>query len=440
MSFIHQKSCECIKTELDLFSLPPTQTSIESGKWVQYKPIASLTDDAPIEFVVPGHGDEYVDLSHTLLQVTASIIKADGNPVTDAAAKIGPVNNWLHSLFSQVDVYMSQKLISPQSNTYAYRAYLETLLNYGLDAKKSHLSTVLWYDDSAGHMDDCEDANDGLKRRRSLVKQSRSIDMIGHLHVDICNQNKFLLNGVELRFRLVRSKDAFSLMINEGQYKVHISDVNLWMRRCKISPSVLLAHSKTLEHGTCKYPITHVELKSFTLPAGIQSKTLDNVFLGQVPKRVIVGLITNRAFNGDFKLNPFNFQNFKTNFFSLYVDGEQIPTKPLQPHYEAGKEMSVLAYHTLFTGTGVHFSNSGNSISREDYSSGYCLMSFDLTPDLSASETSHWNLVRNGNVRIEMGFDDALTETVNCLVYAEFDNVIEIDRHRNVSTDFAGGM
>ena len=203
---------------------------------------------------------------------------------------------------------------------------------------------------------------------------------------------------------------------------------------------MLLAHTKTLEHGTAKYPITHVEVKSFTLPSGIHSKTLDNVFLGQVPKRVIIGFVSNKAFNGDVKKNPFNFHHYKTNYFSLYVDGEQIPTKPLQSHYEVDKETSVLAYHTLFTGTGVHFSNTGNSISREDYSNGYCLMAFDLTPDLAASETSHWNLVRNGNVRIEMGFDEALEETLNCIVYAEFDNVIEIDRHRNVTTDFGGAM
>lgn len=271
-----------------------------------------------------------------------------------------------------------------------------------------------------------------------MTNKSREIDMVGHLHVDMCNQNKFLLNGVELRFKLIRSKDSFSIMSHTLEYKVHIVDANLWIRRCKVSPTVLLAHSKTLQTGTAKYPITRVELKTFTLASGIRNKTLDNVFLGQVPKRVIVGLVTNAAYNGDFKKNPFNFQNFKTNYFSLYVDGEQVPSKPLQPHYEDGKGKYVMAYHSLFSGSGIHFSDAGNLINRDDYDDGYCLMAFDLTPDLSASDTTHWNLVRNGSVRMEIGFDTALTETVNCLVYAEFDNVIEIDRHRNVNVDFGG--
>jgi hypothetical protein len=226
---------------------------------------------------------------------------------------------------------------------------------------------------------------------------------------------------------------------NEG-FKVKITEANLWVRRCKISPSVLLAHSKTLEHGTAKYPITHVDVKSFTLPSGIRSKTLDNVFSGQVPKRIIVGLVSNKAFNGDFKLNPFNFKHYKTNYFSLYVDGEQIPSKPLQPNFADGIEQFVLSYNTLFNGTGIHYSNTGNSISRHEYKNGNCLMVFDLTPDLSANETSYWNLVRNGNVRVEFGFAEDLPETVNCLVYAEFDNVIEIDRFRNVSTDYGSSV
>lgn len=440
MSFLHQKSCECVKTELDLFSLPPTQTSIESGKWVQYKPISTLTDDAPIEFVVPGNGDEYTDLSQKMIQLTASIVKSNGTAVTtdEEAKTVGPVNNWLHSLFSQVDMFMNQKLVTPQNNTYAYRAYVETLMNYGYDARKSHLTCSLWYTDDGIDMNDCAEENEGLKARRELTNKSREIDMLGHLHVDICNQNKFMLNGVELRFKFIRSKDAFSIMASAGEFKVHIVDISLWIRRCKISPTALLAHSKTLQTGTAKYPITRVELKTFTLPSGIRNKTLDNMFLGQVPKRIIVGMVTNAAYNGDFKKNPYNFEHFKTNFFCLYVDGEQVPSKPLQPHFEKSKDKYVMAYHSMFSGSGVHFSDAGTVISREDFGQGYCLMAFDLTPDLSASDTTHWNLVRNGSVRMELGFDDALPETVNCLVYAEFDNVIEIDRQRNVIVDFGG--
>lgn len=90
MAFLHHQSCECVKSELDLFSLPATQTSIGSGKWVQYKPIFSLTDDSPIEFVVPGHGDEYLDLANTTINIKARILKPDGTKLNVVTKNLSP--------------------------------------------------------------------------------------------------------------------------------------------------------------------------------------------------------------------------------------------------------------------------------------------------------------------------------------------------------------
>lgn len=436
MSFLHSHSCECIKSELDLFALPSTQTSIESGMWVHYKPISSLADDGPIEFQVPGTGDDYIDLSHTLIQLKAKILNDDSSKLT-ASTVVAPVNNWLHSVFTQLDVYLNQKLVSPPNNTYAYRAYIETLLNYSSDAKQSHLTCSLWYEDTAGKMDSTEDKNSGFTKRQQLVSESKEVEMIGHLHGDIFNQEKFLINGVEMSIKLVRSRETFNLMAptDDVKYKINITDATLLVRRTKINPSVLLAHQKVLATTTAKYPITRAEVKVLTIPSGIQGKTLDNIFLGQVPKRCIVGFVNNAAFNGCLSKNPFNFENYKMNSFCLYIDGQQIPSKALQPSF--GNNIFTAAYHTLFSGTGIHFLNEGNGISHDKYSKGYCLLAFDLTPDLSANSSSHWNLIRHGSVRLEVRFESALTQTINCVVYAEFDNVIEIDKNRNVTVDYS---
>src|SRR5438876_1702127 len=75
MAFVDTHSCECAKSELDLFTVPPTQTSIESGGWVEYNPISSLADGVPIEFVVSGSGQDYIDLANTQLYVRAEMFK-----------------------------------------------------------------------------------------------------------------------------------------------------------------------------------------------------------------------------------------------------------------------------------------------------------------------------------------------------------------------------
>ena len=74
---VHPACRTCAKSELELFSVPPTQSAIQSSQWVEYGPIATLSDSSPIEFVITGSGEEYMDLSESYFQVTAKILKTN---------------------------------------------------------------------------------------------------------------------------------------------------------------------------------------------------------------------------------------------------------------------------------------------------------------------------------------------------------------------------
>ena len=89
------------------------------------------------------------------------------------------------------------------------------------------MTSVLWYNDSAGKMDDRKDANRGPVQRRKFLSATKSVDLIGHLHCVVFNQEKLLINGVEVRVRLARSRDSFCLMDPTGCYSVHIDEANL---------------------------------------------------------------------------------------------------------------------------------------------------------------------------------------------------------------------
>ena len=83
MAFVHPQSCECVKSELDLFAVPPTQTSVETGTWVEYNPVSALAHGLPIEFNIVGTGQDYIDLANTMLMVSAKITKADESNIDD---------------------------------------------------------------------------------------------------------------------------------------------------------------------------------------------------------------------------------------------------------------------------------------------------------------------------------------------------------------------
>jgi len=436
MAFAHDMSCECTKSELDLFSVPPTQTSMEQGSWVEYHPLTTVSDGSPIEFDVSGTGDDYIDFANTMLYVKAKVTQANGNNLV-ADAEVGPVNLFLHSLFSQVDISLNGTLITSSTNTYPYRAMLETLLTYGQDAKSSQLTSALYYKDTGGNMDSLDFAtanaiNNGLATRRRLTRQSQVIDMMGRIHADIFFQERYMLNEVGVKIKLVRSKDAFCLMGNED-YKVKITHASLFVRKVKLMPSVFLAHAKALERGTAKYPIRRVVCKSFAIPQNYLDVNHEKLFSGQLPTRIVIGLVTNQAFNGHREQNPFNFRNFNLQEIALYLDGQQQhAVRPIQPNFAAGQY--IRAYNTIFAGTGKLGADEGIFIDREDYKNGYALYAFDLTADLG--EDDHFSLVRQGSVRLALKFRQALNDTVTVIAYGEFENVIEIDRNRNVVFDF----
>ena len=164
----------------------------------------------------------------------------------------------MHGLFSQVDVHLNDKLVSFSADTYPYRAYFETLLNYGKSAKDSQLTASLWYKDTAGHMEDRnvgdEGDNKGLIKRAKHSSESKTIDMIGRIQSDLFFQERLLLSGVGVRIRLIRSKDAFALMADDSlTFKVKIVRGVLRARKVRISPAVFLPHAKVLERGNAKY-------------------------------------------------------------------------------------------------------------------------------------------------------------------------------------------
>lgn len=448
MAFLHSHNTFNLKSESDIFSVPTTQNSVEEGYFQEYRPITPLIDGTPIEFLIPGQTMEYLDLSFTRLYLLVHLSRLDGsNLVEDIPAyrnsagvavaaipgdNVAPINNLMHSLFNNVQVSLNKKCVTSPSTMYHYRAYIENLLNYGSEAKKTHLSSIIWERDTSGFMDTLTSRNEGFTQRRKRFSGSRTIDIEGSFHCDLFTQNKHLPNGIEVMIKLFRNKDGFCLMSTEDNFKISIKEATLKIRKMKYNPTLMIAHAKTLLQATAKFPITRVEMKSGTLPRYVQSKTLDNLFLGQLPKRVIVGLVKSDAFNGALDLNPYNFQHFKLNYINIITDS-YIRSEGYRPNFD--EQLYISCYNALFNATGILNSNSGNDISRDEYPDGYCLFPFDLTPDISAHE-NHWNIQKSGSLGIDLRFAEPLDSTVTVIVFAEFDNLIEIDKDRNIITDY----
>ena len=217
---MNQLDQNCIKEELDLFSPPIYQTSVEEGSWDKLAPLPGFHTNT-LDFQYSGT-DEYPDLDQTFLYLKVSIRKRGANQTDQQATpitkvdKIAPVNNFLHSLFRSATLYVNNTAIENTNDTYAYRAYIENLLSFGKSAKETHLQNALFYRDTPGHMDysepkpdknldDCKDVpalveylkslphhdkhNGGLDDRKIRMIDG-SVELWGPLHIDMFNSNR----------------------------------------------------------------------------------------------------------------------------------------------------------------------------------------------------------------------------------------------------------
>ena len=64
--------------------------------------------------------------------------------------------------------------------------------------------------------------------------------------------------------------------------------------------------------------------------------------------------------------NPFNFKHYSLSQLKVYLDGQILTAKPIEPNFDQGQY--ITGYNSLFSGSGKHFKDEGNAISREDYS------------------------------------------------------------------------
>ena len=123
-SLIHPNSSKSVSSQLDLFSVPPTQTSLEDGFFTKYRPLFVLTSQGSVEFCIAAESSHYIDLANTFLYVRASVTQANGTALEENS-EIAPECNFLHTLQSQCDLFLNDTLVTQSGNNYPYRSSLK---------------------------------------------------------------------------------------------------------------------------------------------------------------------------------------------------------------------------------------------------------------------------------------------------------------------------
>lgn len=437
-SLPHEHSQPSTKSELDLFKQLSVQTAILSRRDVRIRPISSIDGGGnTIEFLISGAGDDYIDPQEIYLTLKVNLYKSAGVNVAETD-KVSPANNLLHSLFEQIDVYVNDRCISSSDNNYAYRAYFTSVLGFTPDEKNSVLSTIGWTTDDPGEYDNIDpnpkdaanvarNTNSGLVERRKPFLGGKTVELYGKLYCDLFQQDRLIINKVDIRIKLVKKSSDFCVLGDNGI--IEIKDAELRVDKVTLSPDNQWGIEEALKGQNITYPLRHIVTTAHSVAAGKQSAVIDNLFLGPLPERIFFGCVLSAAYHGSKATNPFNFKHFAANEVSINVDGVQIPSIPYKIDFTTDEYKQP--YVDLQRVVGKYLTGTSNGLTLNDYKNGCAIYGFDLTADKSAGD-NHYHLVKQGNIRLDIRFKNALASTIMVIIFAEFQKVLEIDSFRNI--------
>ena len=136
---------------LSLFDVPDVDYRYEASREVEFQP--ALTGIQPITFSIPG-SDDYYDTNSLRFKVKVRLTDPAagytglhaGLLISDAneSRHVYCVNNFGHTIFRDITMRMNGVLMTEQSNTYHYRSYLETLLNFNREEGATKLAPQGW--------------------------------------------------------------------------------------------------------------------------------------------------------------------------------------------------------------------------------------------------------------------------------------------------------
>ena len=118
------------------------------------------------------------------------------------------------------------------------------------------------------------------------------------------------------------------------------------------------------------------------------------------------------------------------------MNGDQYPRKAFQPDFENG--IYVREYIEFFKAMNEMHTDTHLTINRDEYLKGRTIFGFNFSPDLSNGSgiDGYISQGRFGTMRLEIHFKKPLAETINVLIFSEFDNIILIPEDRNAMIDY----
>jgi len=428
---------EALLDELNLYETQDITTQILESYNYEVPQSTAPMHQAPIEFKRHSGTDQYIDLSRSTLCVECRILNPDNTAIA-ADLAVAPINNVLHSLFSNIEVFVNHTKVSQPHNLYPFVAFLGQLTSFEPDVLKNlKAESEGWYQDTPGKINTAAAENAGWEERRKMFAKSRKVQLEGRPFVPIFIQEKLIPGNVPIQIRLFPSKDEFVLHhsgANESNknFKMEICSAKLRINVKKVSPTLLATHAAALAQEPFRYKHTEIWPKMHALAQGSTNVNIHNIFDGKLPDAIALAMVDSNALNGSYLTSPFHFQNADALSMQLEANGTMIPAQQIETDFTATNTRAIHAYMQVMREFGIAFSNSAPALTYQSWLNGGTVYYFNISHN--PEEENVKAPARQGSVTVKGSLQNATTATMSVIMIAEYKSRwMELNLYRQAS-------
>ena len=394
--------------------------------------LTNSLDENCIDFEFQVDRNHYVDLRQSFLALKLKFLKGRGyvtyeskekkkehkdesvvftetgdEEVEEEVARVAYVNNIMHSMFSNVEVYINNQQIYNSNGLCAHKSYISNNFKAAISEYKGDLHCE-GYD----YEHDPEDIHNPLPdpfftRRMKLLSRPYGFLLYGKLGIDFFSTSELLYPNMKIRLRLIRARPNFYMISDSPNVSLGIVDCSLYTHRIALKDDF---HKKRMEM-LAYAPVEHIYLKTlaktFIKPVRQNQFIQENILNNDPIRRIPIAMNTNSAFTGSFTENPNWYQQFDLRQIRILRGG--------QPIVDFDTADNCRLYVT--TMKALNFQDDIPSIPIDDFKDDYVLV-FDLTPMKDATENCHYPELVGEPLRLELNFTNPLenvTELTHCI-------------------------
>ena len=408
----------------------PIVDDVLSSHEQEIYPTTSLVENC-LEFEFQTDRNYYVDLRLSVLALKLKFVKGrgydtyeskkkkrehkeesvvfteTGNDVDqeEEIARVTYVNNIMHSIFSNVEVYINNQQIYNSNGLYAHKSYISNNFKAAISEYKGVLHCE-GYD----YEQDPEDSSNPLPapfftRRMNLVSRPDGFALYGKLGIDFFSTSELLYPNMKIRLRLITARPNLYMISNNNNVSLGIVDCSLYNRRIALKDDYHKTRMDTLASAPVENNYLETLAKTFIIPAR-QNQFIQEIIFNNAPiRRVAIAMNTNSAFTGSFIENPFWYQQFDLRQIRILRGGQPI----VDFDFADNRRLYVTTMKAM------NFQDDIPSIPIDDFKDHNVLV-FDLTSMQDATENCHYPELVGEPLRLELNFTDPVENVTELIV------------------------